>query len=121
MADDLTPTELARLVGMDRRDVISKCMELGVPIFHGRIDKVLFLTSVGADPGQPVSDPEAAHFVIFDSSGNMIDSFESAPDAARAARAIREADGGQHFEVIAYDANGDVIEPRAPARTSAAR
>jgi hypothetical protein len=31
---------------MQRREVISKCMELGVPIFQGRIDKTLFLTSL---------------------------------------------------------------------------
>jgi hypothetical protein len=31
---------------MDRREVISKCMELGVPIFQGRIDKTLFLASL---------------------------------------------------------------------------
>lgn len=43
MAIHLTPTELARETGMERRDVISKCVELGVPIFNGRIDKTLFL------------------------------------------------------------------------------
>ncbi len=31
---------------MDRREVISKCMELGVPIFQGKIDKTLFLASL---------------------------------------------------------------------------
>jgi hypothetical protein len=31
---------------MHRREVIAKCMELGVPIFQGRIDKTLFLSSV---------------------------------------------------------------------------
>lgn len=46
MANHLTPTELAREAGLDRRDVIEKCMELGVPIFQGRIDKTLFLASV---------------------------------------------------------------------------
>jgi hypothetical protein len=46
MAIHLTPTELARESGMQRRDVIAKCMELGVPIFQGRIDKTLFLTSL---------------------------------------------------------------------------
>jgi len=49
MAIHLTPTELAREAGMDRREVIEKCMELGVPIFQGRIDKTLFLANVG-DP-----------------------------------------------------------------------
>jgi hypothetical protein len=46
MAIHLTPTELAREAGMERRDVIEKCMELGVPIFQGRIDKTLFLANV---------------------------------------------------------------------------
>ncbi|HEV7804649.1 MAG: hypothetical protein QOG94_1775 [Solirubrobacteraceae bacterium] len=49
MPNHLTPTELAREAGLDRRDVISKCMEMGVPIFQGRIDKTLFLTSLGAE------------------------------------------------------------------------
>jgi hypothetical protein len=46
MAIHLTPTELGREAGMHRREVISKCMELGVPIFQGRIDKTLFLTTL---------------------------------------------------------------------------
>ncbi len=48
MANHLTPTELAREAGLERRDVIAKCMELGVPIFQGRIDKTLFLASLRA-------------------------------------------------------------------------
>ena len=48
MAIHLTPTELAREAGMHRREVIVKCMELGVPIFQGRIDKTLFEASVAA-------------------------------------------------------------------------
>jgi hypothetical protein len=47
MANHLTPTELAREAGLDRRDVITKCVELGVPIFQGRIDKTLFLATLG--------------------------------------------------------------------------
>jgi hypothetical protein len=46
MAIHLTPTELAREAGMERREVIDKCMELGVPIFQGRIDKTLFLANL---------------------------------------------------------------------------
>jgi hypothetical protein len=46
MAIHLTPTELAREANMDRREVIEKCMELGVPIFQGRIDKTLFLANL---------------------------------------------------------------------------
>ena len=47
MANHLTPTELARESGLERRDVITKCLELGVPIFNGRIDKTLFLSCLG--------------------------------------------------------------------------
>jgi hypothetical protein len=46
MAIHLTPTELARETGMHRRQVITKCLELGVPIFEGRIDKTLFISSL---------------------------------------------------------------------------
>ncbi len=57
MAIHLTPTELAREAGLDRREVISKCMEMGVPIFQGRIDKTLFLTSLEA--ATPLSEHDA--------------------------------------------------------------
>ena len=50
MANHLTPTELARESGMERRDVIAKCMELGVPIFQGRIDKTLFQATLRESP-----------------------------------------------------------------------
>ncbi|MEA2391431.1 MAG: hypothetical protein QOK31_1540 [Solirubrobacteraceae bacterium] len=49
MANHLTPTELAREAGLDRREVIEKCMQLGVPIFQGRIDKTLFLSNLNAE------------------------------------------------------------------------
>ena len=55
MAIHLTPTELGREAGMHRREVIAKCMELGVPIFQGRIDKTLFLSTLNEarKPAQP--------------------------------------------------------------------
>lgn len=52
MANHLTPTELAREAGLERREVLSKCLELGVPIFEGRIDKSLFLASIRERPMQ---------------------------------------------------------------------
>jgi hypothetical protein len=57
MAIHLTPTELARESGMHRREVIVKCMELGVPIFQGRIDKTLFTHSLreSQDVKQPLA------------------------------------------------------------------
>ena len=59
MANHLTPTELAREAGLERREVISKCMELGVPIFQGRIDKTLFLSSLRAAQQAPPAKVEA--------------------------------------------------------------
>lgn len=52
MANHLTPTELARAAGLGRREVLSKCLENGVPIFKGRIDKSLFMASMSRGKGQ---------------------------------------------------------------------
>jgi hypothetical protein len=46
VANHLTPSELADELHMKRQEVIGKCVEMGVPIFHGRIDKSLFRTSL---------------------------------------------------------------------------
>lgn len=46
MANHLTPSELAEELHMKRQEVIGKCVEMGVPIFHGRIDKSLFKSSL---------------------------------------------------------------------------
>ena len=60
MAIHLTPTELAREAGMDRRQVIEKCMELGVPIFQGRIDKTLFLANISEQAATAAAPPRVA-------------------------------------------------------------
>ena len=60
MAIHLTPTELAREAGLGRREVIDKCMELGVPIFEGRIDKTLFLGTLHAAAAQNQHQPAGA-------------------------------------------------------------
>lgn len=46
MANHLTPAELADQMRMERQEVIGKCVQLGVPIYHGRIDKTLFEVSL---------------------------------------------------------------------------
>jgi hypothetical protein len=46
VANHLTPTELADELHMKRQEVIGKCMQMGVPIFHGRIDRYLFVSSL---------------------------------------------------------------------------
>ena len=42
MGKHLTPSDRAKESRLDRRDVIAKCVEWGVPIFNGKIDKTLF-------------------------------------------------------------------------------
>jgi len=55
MSNHLTPTELAREAGLERRDVISKCVEWGVPIFNGKIDKTLFISNLHEVDEAPVT------------------------------------------------------------------
>jgi hypothetical protein len=53
MANHLTPEELSKEMGIDRQDVIKLCLEEGVPIYQGKIDKTLFqaqLEAIGAAP-----------------------------------------------------------------------
>jgi len=52
VANHLTPSELADELHMTRQEVIGKCVEMGVPIFKGRIDKSLFRTSLRHSPSQ---------------------------------------------------------------------
>jgi hypothetical protein len=60
VANHLTPTELAQEVNMRRREVISKCMEMGVPIFNGRIDKTLFISNLRRIQAAGKSGPATA-------------------------------------------------------------
>jgi hypothetical protein len=53
MTNHLTPSELANESGLDRSDVITKCLEMGVPIFEGKIDKTLFRASIRATDEMP--------------------------------------------------------------------
>ena len=85
MANHLTPTELAREAGLERREVISKCMELGVPDLPGphRQDAV---------PGQPgehhgrAPGPRTADRDVADSPGTRLERRAGgAPSASGAA------------------------------------
>lgn len=60
MANHLTPTELADELHMKRQEVISKCMQMGVPIFHGRIDKFLFESSLRSLLGKQAQEQPSA-------------------------------------------------------------
>jgi hypothetical protein len=52
MAVHLTPTELADELQMKRREVLTKCIEMNVPVLKGRIDRTLFESSLRASQKQ---------------------------------------------------------------------
>lgn len=63
MAHHLTPAELADQLQMERQEVIGKCVSMGVPIYHGRIDRTLFESSLRsiAGSGSRKASPSARH------------------------------------------------------------
>jgi hypothetical protein len=55
MPNHLTPDELSKELGIDRQEVIRLCLQEGVPIYQGKIDKTLFqaqLQAIGAGERQ---------------------------------------------------------------------
>jgi hypothetical protein len=48
MPNHLTPEELSKEMGIDRQEVIRVCMQEGVPIYQGKIDKTLFQAQLQA-------------------------------------------------------------------------
>jgi hypothetical protein len=48
MPNHLTPEELSKELGIDRSDVIRVCLEEGIPIYQGKIDKTLFQAQLQA-------------------------------------------------------------------------
>lgn len=60
VANHLTPSELADELQMQQQEVIGAAVAMGVPIFHGRIDKTLFelsLRSATPEPAQQSDSP----------------------------------------------------------------
>ena len=53
MPNHLTPEELSKEIGIDRQEVIRVCMQEGVPIYQGKIDKTLFQAQLQALGSQP--------------------------------------------------------------------
>ena len=123
MAIHLTPTELAAELGLDRREVVTRCVELGVPIFNGRIDRELFIQSLSEQADEALTASKAEHFTLLDGDGNLIDSFDDAGSAREALDKIltSEPEARGHVALIAYDATGhpvgELTSRRVPART----
>ena len=56
MPNHLTPEELSQELGIDRDAIIKLCIDEGVPIYQGKIDKHLFRAQLEA-----VEHPVAQH------------------------------------------------------------
>lgn len=48
MPNHLTPDELSKEIGIERQEVIRLCLQEGVPIYQGKIDKTLFQAQLDA-------------------------------------------------------------------------
>ena len=61
MANHLTPGELADQLRMNQQEVIGRCVEMGVPIYNGRIDRTLLESSLrtigAAKKGKLATEP----------------------------------------------------------------
>ncbi|MBW3592609.1 MAG: hypothetical protein KY396_02850 [Actinobacteria bacterium] len=53
MPNHFTPEELSQQLGIDRDDVIRLCLEEAIPIYHGKIDRSLFVAQLQASAGAP--------------------------------------------------------------------
>ena len=56
MANHLTVDELSSLLGLKERDIIRICQREAVPIYQGKVDKMLFVRSMEAG-GYDLSEP----------------------------------------------------------------
>ncbi len=101
MAIHLTPTELGREAGMHRREVITKCMELGVPIFQGRIDKTLFTESL-KDAQRRAGHGAARQGIAPPRTAGGCDVFLAAPRRIRSHSGF----GGGAMEAVTAPASG---------------
>jgi hypothetical protein len=55
VANHLTPEELSKELGIDRTEVIRLCVQESVPIYQGKIDKMLFRAQLEALSAGPAS------------------------------------------------------------------
>jgi hypothetical protein len=53
MPNHLTPEELSKELGIERQEVIRVCVQEGVPIYQGKIDKTLFQAQLQALSAAP--------------------------------------------------------------------
>lgn len=59
MANHLTPDEMAEAVGMRTERLLRFCLEESIPIYNGRVDKALVITSLRATGHRFPADRDA--------------------------------------------------------------
>ncbi|MFM8829367.1 MAG: hypothetical protein ACKORG_02295 [Actinomycetota bacterium] len=59
MANHLTPDEMANAIGMRTDRLVRYCVEQSIPIYHGRVDKTLVITSLLATGHRFPDDTDA--------------------------------------------------------------
>jgi hypothetical protein len=57
MPNHLTPEELSKEMNMEREQVIRLCLQEGVPIYQGKIDKTLFAAQLQATGAPAAPQP----------------------------------------------------------------
>jgi hypothetical protein len=53
MPNHLTPEELSKELKIDQQEVIKVCVQEGIPIYQGKIDKTLFQAQLEATGSGP--------------------------------------------------------------------
>lgn len=61
MPNHLTPEEIGEAYGLNAHEVLRLCMETGVPVYHGRIDRGLFEVARAAANGETPVEPVAGN------------------------------------------------------------
>ena len=90
MANHLTPEELSKELGIERQEVIRLCIEEGVPIYQGKIDKYLFQAQLEAKlAGQEIVAPEPV------AEAPVIDLMEALRQSVADAQTRRSAEGSR--------------------------
>ncbi len=63
MANHLTPDEMAEAIGMRTERLMRYCLEQSIPIYNGRVDKTLVITSL-LQTGHRFPDDTDAHELL---------------------------------------------------------
>ena len=64
MANHLTPDELADAIGMNKDRLVRFCLQESIPIYQGRVDKTLVITSLLQTEHRFPADSDAQEVMV---------------------------------------------------------